>query len=466
MNEKNDVLECLKVFRLSNGGIGNWLSENTDDEILDRLTNVSQQPLSKAQLNQLLTLGHAAPVSDGFFKFYWLHIPKWHPYDVKKLPKYQKMSRDLDSIKSLDHLSWGLYRLYTDGLLWFGNIRAAYRELRTKNFKYLKQFFSEKRFDTDAIKCRGSALYLFPIAKDNRFLISEMACKTYGDDPNSSEFKEFLFDSYKFLSENGKRPVLIRDLLEQNDPQIYTSQQQEFKFTMDEVLDETVESEEELNEKYESIAKRFFNARESALNNTRLYLSMVGELDVYVATSMRNRDDFRNMANKCEEIFNSEKLKPYKLRYFDPTLSAAKGHEDKGLIECLMVKCAKVLVYCAGKNESFGKDAEAAMALSLGKPVIFLCDEEQKKRFYKDVHPLSRLIEFGTGVAVGAMVTDSTKTVSNLLYRILENKMEYELEQSKPDYLHLREKLTDSVVRLQTNDEMLTETFWNYYHNK
>lgn len=131
-----------------------------------------------------------------------------------------------------------------------------------------------------------------------------------------------------------------------------------------------------------------------------------------------------------------------------------------------MVKCAKVLVYCAGQKESFSKDAEAAMALSLGKPVIFLCDEEQKRRFYKDVHPLSRLIEFETGVAVGAMVTDSTETVSILLHRILENEMEYELEQSKPDYLHLKEKLTESVDRLQSNDEMLTETFWNYYHNK
>jgi hypothetical protein len=60
------------------------------------------------------------------------------------------------------------------------------------------------------------------------------------------------------------------------------------------------------------------------------------------------------------------------LRYFDPTLSAAGGHEDKGLIECLMVKCAKLLVSCAGDKESYGKDAEAAMALSLGKPVDLL----------------------------------------------------------------------------------------------
>jgi Domain of unknown function DUF29 len=33
------------------------------------------------------------------------------------------------------------------------------------------------------------------------------------------------------------------------------------------------------------------------------------------------------------------------------------------------------LVYCAGQRESYGKDAEAAMALSLGKPVIFYCKQ-------------------------------------------------------------------------------------------
>jgi len=37
-------------------------------------------------------------------------------------------------------------------------------------------------------------------------------------------------------------------------------------------------------------------------------------------------------------------------------------------------------------------------------------------------------------------------------------------QQSKPGYLRLKEKLTDSVVRPQTNDQLLAETFWNHYH--
>jgi site-specific DNA-adenine methylase len=120
--------------------------------------------------------------------------------------------------------------------------------------------------------------------------------------------------------------------------------------------------------------------------------------------------------------------------------------------------------YFTKRLHGYGKDAEAAMALSLGKPVIFYCDQEQRGRFYRDVHPLSRLIEFETGIAVGAMVTDMIPDVVELIFRILENRMQYELEQSKPGFLRLKERLTGSVLRLQTNDPLLTETFWNHYH--
>lgn len=106
------------------------------------------------------------------------------------------------------------------------------------------------------------------------------------------------------------------------------------------------------------------------------------------------------------------------------------------------------------------------MALSLGKPVIFYCNQERRRRFYRDVHPLSRLIEFETGVAVGAIVTDAVPDVSEMLWRIFENRMEYALEHPKPGHLRLLEKITGSVVRLQSGDQMLTETFWNHYHNR
>lgn len=294
-----------------------------------------------------------------------------------------------------------------------------------------------------------------------------MACKSYDEGPSGGALKQALLGAMRTHLSRGGGAISIRRLL---DPAFlaeeYTSRQNELLFSADDVLDEPVASEADLAERYQRLAQRFTNARQLALGNTELYLSMVNDLDVYVATSMRTRQDFRDMASDCETIFSDGRLKALNLRYFDPTLSAAAGHEDKGLIECLMVKCAKALVYCAGERESYGKDAEAAMALSLGKPVVFYCNQERRRRFYRDVHPLSRLIEFETGVAVGAIVTDSLPDVSEMLWRLCENKMEYTLDHSKPGHLRLLERVTGSVVRLQSGDRMLTETFWNHYHNR
>jgi hypothetical protein len=462
---KEKILKEFELFSLGSGGIGSWINEHTSPLIFDRLLEIENSPLSKVQLNQLLVLGHEAPLSDGFFRYYWTTLPDKHDYDCALIPGFNKgWTVGSEYIQNLEHLKWGLYRLYVDGLLHFGNVRTAYRGLRNLTYEQLCRYFQSKRCDTERIKARGPALKLRNVGKDKRYLISEMACKSYGD-RTTSDLRTALFEAYREYRKTNSAPVTVEALLSGDTVTTnYKDRQFEFRFSADEVLKETIDSEEQLEQKFQLIAKEFLEAREAALTNTSLYLSMVSELDVYVATSMRTRQDFRDMANACETIFRHERIQPLKLRYFDPTMSAAGGHEDKGLIECLMVKCAKTLIYYAGEKESWGKDSEAAMALSLGKPVIFFCDQVQRARFYREVHPLSRLIDFRTGVAVGAMVATSLDQVSELLYRLYENKMEYKLDQPKPGYLRLKEASTDSVVRIQTNDPMLAETFWNHYH--
>ena len=466
---KDAILDQFQLFSLGGEGIGGWLTSQTDDRVFDRLDKILNDPLSRSQFNQILGLGHQAPVSDDFFRYYWLECPPNHPYPVGQLPGFkQQWMNDPEAIVSLEHLLWGLYRLFTDALLYFGNVRTAFRELRTLTRAGLDDFFQSRRFDTDAIKRRGEVLPLQPIPQDDRYFISEMACKSFGDGPESaSEMRQALKEAYDEHRANGGCSVTFRQLLSGNLPTRYSDRKAEFQFSMVDILEESISSESDFETKFGREADKFFKARKAALNNTQHYLSAVNELDVYVATSMRVREHFRDMALFCDEVFKDQKLADLHLRYFDPTLSAALGHEDKGLIECLMVKCAKMLVYSAGDRESYGKDAEAAMALSLGKPVIFYCTEEQRTRFYREVHPLSRLIEFSTGIAVGAMVTDDTTTVKELLFRLFENQMQYRLDQhqSRKGYLLLREQLTDSVVRLQTDDRMLTETFWNHYRN-
>jgi hypothetical protein len=468
MISKPEILNMFELFSGGTGGIDNWLGSNTCDEVFKRLTKINSKPLCKEELNQLLILSHEAGVSEGFFKYYWLSVPPSHPYDVTSIPDYEQEWTDNSKIQSLNHLRWGLYRLYVDSLLYFGNIRTGYRYFRTKTLKELETFFQLRTFDTTKMIKRGHSLPLMAIPKDNRYLISEMACKSYDSSPGAtSELKQALIDAWKDHKVHGGGRVSIRDLLDGTyNGQKHVDINQQLLFSAEDILDEEIKTDQDIETKYTRVAESFFSARNMALQNTRYYLSMVNDLDVYVATSMRTREDFRKMADICEKVFSDERLRKLNLRYFDPTLSAADGHEDKGLIECLMVKTAKVLVYFAGQKDSYGKDAEAAMALSLGKPVIFFCDEKQRQVFIRDVHPLSRLIDFDTGVAVGAIVTSSIDEVIELLCKIFRNKMEYELEQPKLGYIKLKERITQSVVRLQTNDTLLRETFWNYYHEQ
>lgn len=463
---KETLLEEFKLFSLGSGGIGSWLTKDADIEIFDRFDKIEESPIKKVQLNQLLVMGHEAPVSNGFFKYYWCDIPAGHPYDVQTVEYFPSESIGRDQILSLKEFKWGMARLFIDSLLYWGNVRTGYRELRNLSHKQLVELFNNKRYKIEDILSRGPSLELENIAKDKRYLISEMACKSYeAKEDVEEDLKELLLLAFRSFREKSTGSITIGTLITGDFVgSNYESRQVELSFSADEMIDVSVDSEEDIINSFDALYGEFSSAREAALLNTKRYLSMVNDLDVYVATSMRTRQDFRDMANKTEKIFTHKCLEDLEVRYFDPTLSAANGHENKGLIECLMVKCAKVLVYCAGEKESYGKDAEAAMALSLGKPVIFLCDHQQRARFYKEVHPLSRLIHFETGVAMGAIVTDKEDDVSILIERVFENKMQYDLEHDGNGYLRLKERLTDSIIRLQTNDRLLNETFWNHYH--
>jgi hypothetical protein len=468
--DRTELREKYAVLRTENGGIEELLWGEGGDRVCERLATLKEAPLSKVQLNQLLGFQKERAVSDDFFRYYWFEEPEVS-YKLSSVPGYSEQyaaghPKKL-SIESEDHFFYGMYRVFIDGLLLRGNVRAYFRDFSMTSTSDLVEIARSSIFATGAIKERGPTLPLRPIAKDDRYLISEMACKSYGSVPAaSSDLKQALLDGWEAHEADGGGSTLIRALLEGAlKKSEHLARQGMLRFSADDMLDLPVSSRAELDKAYTQVANKFLAARDNALENTKLYLSLVNDLDVYVATSMRKREDFREMASSCETIFSDKKVSDLHLRFFDPTMSAADGHHDKGLIECLMVKCAKVLVYCAGEKESYGKDAEAAMALSLGKPVIFFCDETVKQDFYREVHPLSRLINFQTGVAVGAMVVSRLHDVPELLHRIFENKMEYELVQpvGKSGYLQLIEKVSKSVVRLQTNDSLLSQIFWNYY---
>lgn len=528
------------------------------------------KPINKVQLNQVFIMSGLHGFTYGFFKYYWLELQPNHPYNLEKLQLGKSepyMEENLTEIYSVDiqeggrsakttniiskeQLRWGFLRLYTDTLLYFGNVTLGYNYLSSMKEKEIKYFFLKKRLDTETIKNRGHSLDFNEIDEKNRYLISEMACKNFDDTyANGDSLEKFLLERFEEFSKVGDVPAWVEDLLDKEyKPQQGESKKRYEKFLRekkkledDSILQDEIKviegkmkeivgsrnistdkllsasklieenaiynSKDEISQNIFTVRKTFLEARELALKNTKLYLSLVDDLDVYVATSMRTKNDFMEMADVCKQIFgkkiiNEKETNPlaeFNLRFFDPTMSAASGHDDKGLIECLMVKCAKVLIYTSGDKDSYGKDSEAAMALSSGKPVIFFCDDETRKNFFLNVHPLTKLIDFKTGVANGAIVLgkDLTKeqmkedkqneillskkskkeiadqrelekksnidVAIRLLKRIFTNDMQYALVKEDDCTFKLKELSTDSTIRIQTSDLLLEKVFWNYF---
>ena len=409
-------------------------------------------------------------MSEGFYSYYFLDTPEKHPYPVERVfdSDTYRPSEGVREIKSLQQFQWGIRRFVMDAMLYWGNLRQAYRELRVLTRDQIADRFASKRMDESHMATRGSVIQPHHIPQDHRYLITEMACKTYEDKKTAESAAHVQLALQAFRELKGQRTRVTPELLKSRTKELAdrNNQRQLFELLFEDCSEELL-TEEAVLALYSGQYESFKSAREKALQNTRNYLSICNDLDVYVATSMRTRQDFREMASACDAIFTDRMLEKYNIRYFDPTLSAAEHHEDKGIIECLMVKTAKVVLYFAQYKESLGKVSEYAMALSLGKPVIILCPSDgELYRFYLDQHPLLRLIEFRTGIVNGAIVTCQKEQVVQLLVRIFSNQMEYDIirKAGSDAYYLLKERLTGTTVRVLTDNDMLTETFWNYYH--
>ena len=78
--------------------------------------------------------------------------------------------------------------------------------------------------------------------------------------------------------------------------------------------------------------------------------------------------DFVSVNHFVRSLFAHDKVRPVKLRFFNPTQSWIDDRIAKGLVEALMLRRAEFALYMAQKSDTFGKDSEASVALGQGKP--------------------------------------------------------------------------------------------------
>lgn len=308
-------------------------------------------------------------------------------------------------------------------LLTYGNFRFAFKTLSKKNslpdlLETLKPYSDTKNkvMKSSYHPRSGKALDITPIPKEKTWLLGYLTSTAIEKD---SKLAEGLDDK--------KRK---KDLL---------GKAQEYQ-------------------KYFRVAER----------NAEIYMTW-DYMDVYVATSMRERWEFESCYDFVQKIFRHNALASLNLRYFDPTQCVTKSRVDKGLLESLMLKRANCTIYLAQEAETLGKDSELAATLAQGKPVIVYVPKENANDYYKKTkgYPLEffrkRLLQLDAegfflehGIQQDLRKLLGHKDVENILIKVFKllddyaSACKYNLFESK-EQLKIRasnRKIIDRMKRL------------------
>lgn len=166
--EKQNIIEYFADIMYSQQtdvNICNFISDRPNsDRLFALLGDIEKNPLSKVQLDQLLSLDGLRNMSDDFFEYYWLTTPKDHFYKIRK--PYVPVSGA--TVTSIEQLKWGFERVFIDCLFLFGNIQAGYDYLSQRSTKELQDIFDKNKFDTQKIIKRGKALHFEDIDKSDQ----------------------------------------------------------------------------------------------------------------------------------------------------------------------------------------------------------------------------------------------------------------------------------------------------------
>jgi hypothetical protein len=135
------------------------------------------------------------------------------------------------------------------------------------------------------------------------------------------------------------------------------------------IIEEINEAKNSQGNQAQEMEKERENIIKKGEKNFRSYL-ISDHMDIYVATSMRLKHEYKMVNKWIDKIFSDQQLSDLNLRWFDPTQAFCKDRIDKGLSEALMLKRAKCTLYLAQETDTLGKDSELASTLAQGKPVI------------------------------------------------------------------------------------------------
>jgi hypothetical protein len=310
-------------------------------EIVSR--RLSSESFSLEQFNEILLLCNQRPIGRAFFEFFF------EPTGGRV---------DFDRIKR------GIAKFEGFALLRFGNVRFAYRSLyqlaEAELLGRLGDWAAGSKDLEDDYRRRPPPSNLpAEIDPADTWLLGYIA--KGAADRDIATYHAMC----TVLGQEGEPGVL--ELLEDEQKKAYGRRRAELRASAEwkAVFTDLTTT----RERVEELQSKLSETRRAGWLNTGHYLA-ADYMDVYVATSMRERWEFEDVNKFVKQLFSRPELGELRLRYFDPTQSHLEYRIDKGLAEGLMLKRATCTVYMVQETDTFGKDSELASTLAQGKPVI------------------------------------------------------------------------------------------------
>ena len=330
--------------------------ESADCELCQGCTNwavlserLKRESFRCEDLNDILILADQFPVSQAFFRV---------------LLSQGKLEISFEELKE------GVVAFEGFAVMLFGNVRFAYRKLR--NLDHNSLLSEMKGLDRPAssilekdFEPRRAALPLpAEIDRESTWLLGYIA-------KNKADREITMFAAMAVLQgEEDERRFL--DGKTEAEKNVYSQFSTRLKSS--DVWKSTYSDFEGLKTQVDKLQQQVKESRRRGNLNTSHYLAL-DYMDVYIATSMREKWEFEDVHATASDIFKQSILDNLRLRYFDPTQSFLENRVDKGLVEALMLKRARCTIYMAQETDTFGKDSELATTLAQGKPVIVFVPE-------------------------------------------------------------------------------------------
>ena len=346
------LFEVLTGTRMS---FPEYLSQAETELLSKAMATVKRSKFNLMQLNEVLLLVNAYTLSEGFFNFFF--VPK------------RKLS--MDGCISLKELKNGIKQFRKYAMLVYGSFYSAFRKLSKMTYDEISselQAYTSNTCELDSIyrNRHPELLSIKKIPAHHLYLLGYVSGKVH--EMELSEASNILI----LLSGKNAKKAISNNIKAERKFEIFSKNNQGGLSNFKNYIKDSLIKLEKVNEDK-------VEAEKNGALNTSIYLTW-SELDVYLATSMRESWEYESFNKFVGTLFKNTKLKKLNLRYFNPTQSHVSGRIDKGLIESLMLKKAKCTIYTVQETDTLGKDSELAVTLAQGKPVIAYVPQIERKR--------------------------------------------------------------------------------------